>query len=168
MSRLPEIPIFLFSGATGTEQVRARYGRCVECPGFQVRTAQKPPSRRKKCEIRPKEPPAGTEAGTCIHCRTKQCAEDGDEPVYSPGNTQTPVEDEESEEVATSSSSSCSSPYPSGGARASAERPPVAAQRSCGRRQNGRAPDTPPPEPSPPPPPPSRVKGDAKLEKGKE
>ena len=53
-----------------------------------------------------------TEAGTCIHCKTKQCAEDGDEPVHSSGSTQTPSEDEEHEEVASCASSSSSSSLP--------------------------------------------------------
>ena len=33
---------------------------------------------------------SGSEARTCIHCRTRQCVEDGDESMYSSGNTQTP------------------------------------------------------------------------------
>ena len=53
--------------------------------------------------------PSGTEAGTCVHCKTKQCVEAEDEHVYSSGSTQTPGEDAESEEVVSSSSSSSSS-----------------------------------------------------------
>ena len=83
----------------------ARYQGCVESPGFQVRTAQAPPSRRNCVDFVPK---SLWDRG--IHCKTKQSVEDGDEPVYSSGSTQTPGEDEEHCEEVSSSSSSFSSP----------------------------------------------------------
>ena len=47
-----KLQIFLCSlGATGTEQVTARYQGLVECPGFRVRTARAPPSRWECVEI---------------------------------------------------------------------------------------------------------------------